>query len=98
MFDVVAFVTSASPRSQITTWSLEDLSVELLGEQAVSDLTLVTEEAELEWCEDCYLVEESNDGLKRLRVSTRRPLVELEGVALSAEANRRIRWDVFIHE
>lgn len=55
----------------------------------------VEQPSELQTCASCYLIERSDRGLWRLRVTTQAD-VQLPGLLLRAGVSRRVRWDVFV--
>ena len=78
---------------------VEELVVELveaLGLDLGGHAHAVVDEAELARCTGCYLDTPLADGLRHLRISIAAGTTQLGGLSLSAQTDRRVRWDLYL--
>lgn len=98
VYDVVGLLSPATGRATFTLADGGRLEASLSGSGSVdlAALRAARDEAELALCTGCYLDTPLADGLRRLRISLAAGTTRLGGLSLSAQTDRRVRWDLYL--
>lgn len=96
VYDVVVFLSEASPRARFSLANGEVLEARLEGLLADPEARRAASEADLAACDGCFDRTAPDAGLTRLRFSTKAAEARAGGLVLGARTSRRIRWDVYV--
>ena len=96
VYDVVGLLSVASGQASFALWDGGRLTVTWQGGFQAPDLEQAASEEELIDCAGCWSRQELDGGLSRVRISARAGAVSAGGLELTAEVDRRVRWDLYL--
>jgi hypothetical protein len=97
VYDVVGLISRATSAARFALYDGGSLSVQWDGGFSAPELEPAADEAALADCAGCWLVEQLDDGLQRVRISAS-GAVNAGGLQLAADVDRRVRWDLYLVE
>jgi hypothetical protein len=95
VYDVVGLLEGPGT-AEFTLWTGSTFSARRTTAEDSPGLVAVNDASEWATCNGCFWVEDLENGLRRLHISSAESTVTVAGIQLTNDTGRRLRWDLYL--